>query len=174
MHDNTDYAIMSTPPPTVAQLLQQERFKYPGMLPREIVVFRAWLRLHENEYTRFDFNVRIGTGFDPGPTVSASIRAMAIANSQKRIDAVAYKDGAVTLIEVKDRAGFSAVGQLVGYLHMWQAANPAQARPRLLLVANRLQDDIPLVASGAGIDIDLVEANFSELAGIRPARRGRI
>lgn len=163
---------MSTPQPTVAQLLQSERFKYPGLLPREIIVLRAWLRLHENEYDRFDYNVRIGTGFDPGPTVSDSIRQMAIVNSQKRIDAVAYKGNTVTLIEVKDRAGFSAVGQLVGYLHMWQAQYPDQARPRLLLVANRLQDDIPLVASGAGIEIDLVEADFSELAGIR-ARRQR-
>jgi len=162
---------MSNLQPTVAQYLQKERFKYPGLLPREIVVLRAWLRLHEQEYDRFDYNVRIGTGFDPGPTVTESIRQMAIANSQKRIDAVAYKGNAVTLIEVKDRAGFSAVGQLVGYLHMWQAQYPISARPRLLLVANRLQDDIPLVASGAGIDIELVEADFSELGGIRPRRR---
>ena len=162
---------MSTPPPTVAQLLLQERLKYPGMLPREIIVFRAWLRLHESEYDRFDFNVRIGTGFDPGPSVSESIRQMAIQNSQKRIDAVAYKDTSVTLIEVKDRAGFSAVGQLVGYLHMWQAAHPSEGPPHLLLVANRLQDDIPLVAARAGIAIQLVEADFSELAGLRPLRR---
>ena len=161
---------MSTPQNTPAQLLQSERFKYPGLLPREIIVLRAWLRLHEDEYDRFDYNVRIGTGFDPGPSVSQSIRDMAIANSQKRIDAVAYKSNAVTLIEVKDRAGFSAMGQLVGYLHMWQADHPDQPRPRLLLVANRLQDDIPLVAAGAGIDIELVEANFSELAGLRRPR----
>jgi len=156
---------------TPAQTLQSERFKYPGLLPREIIVLRSWLRLHENEYDRFDYNVRLGTGFDPGPSVSESIRRMAIVNSQKRVDAVSYKDGAVTLIEVKDRAGFSAVGQLVGYLHMWQAANPGTPRPRLLLVANRLQDDIPLVAAGAGIEIQLVEADFGELAGLRPRRQ---
>jgi len=57
---------MSTPDPTVAQLLQSERFKYPGLLPREIIVLRAWLRLREKDYDRFDYNVRIGTGFDPG------------------------------------------------------------------------------------------------------------
>lgn len=161
---------MSTPPNTPAQALQQERFRYPGLLPREIIVLRAWLRLHEAEYERFDYNVRIGTGFDPGPTVSQSIREMAIANSQKRIDAVAYRPNQVTLIEVKDRAGFSAVGQLVGYLHMWQADHPEAPRPRLLLVANRTQDDIPLVASGAGIDIELVEADFTELRLMRPRR----
>lgn len=156
---------------TPAQTLQAERFKYPGLLPREIIVLRAWLKLHESEYDRFDYNLRIGTGFDPGPSVPDSIRQMAILNSQKRIDAVGYKGNTVTLIEVKDRAGFSAVGQLVGYLHLWQAAHPGEATPQLLLVANRTQDDIPLVANRAGIAIELVDANFSELAGLRPLRQ---
>jgi hypothetical protein len=163
---------MSTPPNTVAQVLQADRLNFPGMLPREILVFRSWLRLHESEYTRFDYNYRIGTGFDPGPSVPESIRTMAIQNSQKRIDAVAYQDGKVTLIEVKDRAGFSAVGQLVGYLHLWQNDHPNDPAPRLLLVCNRTQEDIGLVANRAGIDIELVEADFSPLAGVR-ARRQR-
>lgn len=155
---------MSSPTPTPAQRLQQERFRYPGLLPREIIVFRAWLRLHEKEYDRFDFNYRIGTGFDPGPTVSPSLRRMAIQNSQKRIDAVAYAGGHVTLIEVKDRAGHSAVGQIVGYRHLWAAAHPGDAAPRLLMVANRLQEDMPVVLAGLGIEVNLVEADFSELA----------
>jgi hypothetical protein len=154
---------MSSP----AQTLQAERLKYPGLLPREIIVLRAWLRLHESEYDRFDFNYRVGTGFDPGPSISASIRQMAIDNSKKRIDAVGYQGNSVTLIEVKDRAGFSAVGQLVGYLHLWQVEHPTDAAPRLLLVVNRTQQDIGLVAARAGIALELVEANFSELAGLR-------
>jgi len=161
---------MSTPRPTVAQLLQSERFSYPGLLPREILVLKSWLRLHEAEYDRFDYNIRIGTGFDPGPTVSDSMRQMAIANSQKRIDAAAFKGNEVTLIEVKDRVGFSAIGQLIGYMHMWQADHPNDPAPKLILVANRTQADISLVASRAGIEIQLVEVDFSPLAGVRPAR----
>jgi len=161
---------MSTPANTVAQVLQQDRLKYPGLLPREILVLRAWLKLHEAEYDRFDFNVRLGEGFDPGPTYPENIRSMAKQNTQKRVDAVGYKSDAVTLIEVKDRAGFSAVGQLVGYLHLWQAANPLKPKPVLLMVANRIADDLMPVLLGAGIELALVEVDFSVLAGVRPPR----
>jgi hypothetical protein len=156
---------------TVAQLLQSERMKYPGLLPREILVLRSWLRLHEQEYERFDYNVRLGAGFDPGASFPQNIRDMAIANTQKRVDAVAYAASGVTLIEVKDRAGFSAIGQLVGYDAMWRAAFPTSSEPKLMLVCNRTTDDIGLVAARQNIAIQLVEVDFSELAGLRPTRQ---
>jgi hypothetical protein len=149
--------------PTPAQLLQSDRIKFPGLLPREILVLRSWLRLHEAEYDRFDFNLRLGAGFDPGPTFPDNIRKMAIANTQKRVDAVAYNGMEVTLIEVKDRAGFSAIGQLVGYFHMWRAAHPTESTPKLLLVCNRTAEDIGLVLAGQRIELALVEADFSVL-----------
>lgn len=148
---------------TPAQKLQSERQKYPGMLPREIIVLRNWLKLHEAEYDRFDYNMRLGAGFDPGPTFDDNIRKMAQQNTQKRVDAVGYKGDQVTLIEVKDRAGFSAVGQLVGYHALWRAANPEKNPPLLLMVANRIADDLMPVLLSAGISLDLVEADFSEL-----------
>jgi len=176
---------MSTP----AQTLQSERLKYPGLLPREIIIFREWLRLHERDFDRFDYNVRVGDGFDPGPAFDAATRRMAIANSQKRIDAVAWQGSAVTLIEVKDRAGLSAIGQLIGYRPLWQQTasdllsgrrlpadedwqfeivrrRPATV-PELLLVTNRLQPDLPVVVESAGIRLNVVEVLFTEL------RRGR-
>jgi hypothetical protein len=155
---------------TPAQLLQADRQSFPGLLPREILVFRAWLKLHESEYDRFDYNVRLGSGFDPGPTYPQNIRDMAVANTQKRVDAVGYKGEQVTLIEVKDRAGFSAVGQLVGYLHLYKATNPTKNTPRQLMVANRIADDLMPVLIGAGIELQLVEADFTPLAGLRPKR----
>lgn len=151
---------MSTP----AQTLQADRLKFPGLLPREILVLRSWLKQHESEYDRFDFNVRLGSGFDPGPTYQQNIRDMAIANTQKRVDAVGFKGSQATLIEVKDRAGFSAIGQIVGYFHLWKAAHPLDPDPKMLMVANRVVDDIMPVLVGSGIELNLVEADFSVLA----------
>lgn len=160
---------MSTQPTNPAQKLQSDRSSYPGLLPREIVVLRAWLRAHEAEYDRFDYNVRIGDGFDPGPTQSASIRQMTIQNTQKRIDAVAYKGSDVTLIEVKDRAGFSAIGQLVGYRHLWQAAHPELPAPKLLLIANRFQLHVEEIAAANNMATLQVEVDPAELASLTPA-----
>lgn len=146
-----------------AQKLQSERLNYPGLLPREIIVLRNWLKLHEADYDRFDYNVRLGGGFDPGPTFDAEIRRMAQMNTQKRVDAVGYAGETVTLIEVKDRAGFSAVGQLVGYDALYRHQYPTLPPPKLLMVANRIADDLMPVLIKSGIELQLVEADFSEL-----------
>jgi len=150
---------MSTP----AQKLQSDRLSFPGLLPREILVLKAWLKLHESEYDRFDYNVRLGKGTDPGPTFPDDVRRMAILNTQKRVDAVAWKSDQPTLIEVKDRAGFSAVGQIVGYDALWRAQYPTSPAPKLLMVCNRFTEDILPVLQRNGIALAIVEVDFGIL-----------
>jgi hypothetical protein len=139
------------------------RKQWPGMNPREIVVFNNWLLIHFNDYSGFDFNVRVGQGTDPGPTFSEDMRRQFIQNTQKRIDVLAWKDSNPTIIEVKDRAGLSSIGQIIGYSHLWKADNPAALVPLLLLVFNRTDNDVILTAQAAGILIETVEADFSGL-----------
>lgn len=160
---------MSTFPPTVAQILQVARLKYPGMLPREVLIFRTWLQSHEAEYDSFDYNTRIGTGVDPGTGWDDYLRRMAVMNSQKRLDAVAWKGTQVTLIEVKDRAGASALGQLLTYMPLWSTAHPDLPPAKMLLISNRLQPDIGLVARFWGVAVDVVPTDFSILARDRRA-----
>lgn len=148
---------------TPAQKLQAERLSFPGMLPREIIVFREWLRQHEKEFDRFDYNVRIGDGQDPGPSFPPEIRKMAQDNSKKRLDAVGWQGRRATIIEVKDRAGASAIGQLVTYDALWRRERPAEPAPALLLVANRIAPDVLPVLARAGIQLAIVEVDFREL-----------
>lgn len=147
----------------VAERMQAERLKFPGMLPREIIVLKAWLALHETEYDSFDYNVRIGAGDDPGPDFTDDIRAMAIQNTQKRIDAVAFKGQEITIIEVKDRATASAIGQLVTYRALWLADHAGEAPPKMLLVCNRLGADMPVVLAHSGVEFAIVAADFGSL-----------
>jgi hypothetical protein len=148
---------------TLAQRMQADRLKFPGLLPAEVLVLKAWLVLHEGEYDRFDYNYRLGTGLDPGPAYAPEIRRQAIMNSQKRIDAVGYQGQNVTLVEAKRRAGFSNIGQLVGYRDLWIREHPDQPTPRLVLVATAVQTDLVHVAQQQKIDIDFVEADFAQL-----------
>jgi hypothetical protein len=154
---------------TPAQTLQADRLRFPGMLPREVLIFRNWLGTHESEYDSFDYNARVGAGFDPGAGWDESIRAMAIANSQKRLDVVGWKGTQATLIEVKDRAGASALGQLLTYAPLWSTAHQDLPRANMRLVTNRLQPDIGVVASYWGIAVDVVATDFSILARDRRA-----
>ena len=141
---------MPTPP------LESDRLTYPAMLPAEIAVWRAWLVKHQGEYDRFSYNTRVGPGYDPGPAVEESIRLMSIMNTKKRIDAVAWKGDQPLIVEVKDRAGLSAVGQIMGYNVHWKIENPHKVPPNLLLVANRLAPGVEEVLKAHVIPFELV------------------
>jgi hypothetical protein len=171
---------------TPAQRMEADRHKFPGMAPREVLIFRAWLALHQNEYDRFDYNVRVGNGTDPGPEFPAIYRQQYIENTQKRIDAVGWKIGlrvqgralyqslgieqiaasgaAPTIIEVKDRATASCMSQILTYKALWPFTFPNTPAPKLLLVTNRVAADMPLVLDATGITLEIVRADFSSLA----------
>ena len=142
---------MSSPPVT-----ESARLSFPAMLPAEIAVWRAWLRLHQGEYDRFDYNERVGPGFDPGGAVPDYIRTMSIKNTRKRIDVVAWQGSQPLIVEVKDRAGLSAIGQLLGYRVHWRLEHPQDTPPKMLLVANRLADGMVEVLRAHEMPYELV------------------
>lgn len=194
---------MSTP----AQTLQSERFQYPGLLPREIIILRQWLKLHQQEWQRWVYNLRVGQGLDPGTGWTPEVRRSAIINSMKRIDAVAFNGSPewlatfdawynkpaqviplvngntdvvsatanlwlapvplgwtdALILEVKDRAGPPALGQLITYRELWLAAEPGTKAPALMIVTNRVTPDLLVPAKALGIGVEVVEASFDEL-----------
>lgn len=161
---------------TPAQTLREDRLSFPGLLPREVLIIKAWLQLHAKEYDSFDFNRRIGDGYDPGPGYEDHLRRMAVANTMLRLDAVGYKGKQPTIIEVKDRAGASAVGQLLTYEAVWLHDYPDTPAPKLILVTNRLQPNIIHVLDKSGVDLNVVQVDFSSLRMPAPYpgyKRGR-
>lgn len=137
-------------------VLESDRLTYPALLPAEIAVWRAWLRLHQGDYDRFDYNQRVGPGFDPGEGVPDYVRKQALDNTRKRIDALAWQGSTVTIIEVKDRAGLSSIGQLMGYIVHWKLERPNEIPPKALLVANRLAPGVEEVLRAHSLPFELV------------------
>ena len=148
---------------TPAQLLQSERLKYPGLLPDEVLVLRAWLTLHQGEYDKFDYNMRIGQGIDPGPNYSPEVRTQAVMNTQLRIDAVGWKGTQPTIIEVKRRTTPSNVGQILTYDSVWRKEFPSSPAPIMRLVSNTFSPHILPRVQEAGIFLDVVQVDFSGL-----------
>ena len=130
-------------------------FQYPGLLPAESAIFRAWAAANPDRFETVDFNTRIGPGFDPGPTWTPSQRQNAILNTQWRIDAIGWLRGQPTLIEVKYRAGTTALGALLGYRHHYTQAYPQFPNPPLMLIAKSLQPNIQDPLQAFGIQVEL-------------------
>ena len=155
---------------TPAQRLESERAKYPAMQVDEILVWRNWLQLHEREYDRFDYNVRIGTGVDPGPAFPQNIRDMAIAIRSLRLDAAGWQGTTPTIFEVKRRAGPENVGQLLTYRAVWEAARLSATPPKLVLVASDVMQHILPIVQQSNITLVMVPTDFSFLS---PRSTGR-
>ncbi len=150
---------MSSP----AQILAEQRRKYPGMLPREILIWEAWLLKNAGRFERYDYNVRVGDGRDPGEAFPQWAREMAIASSQLRLDVLAWRSTQATIIEVEENPGMRAIGQIIGYETFWVRDNRTLPRPKLLLIVSVLNSDPALVATRAGIEIEVVKPDFSIL-----------
>jgi hypothetical protein len=149
---------------TPAQRLMDDRLKYPGMAPREVLIYKVWLATHGGEYDRFEYNVHVGKGTDPGAPFPDVYRQQYIFNTQKRIDVVGWKGEQPTIIEVKDRATGSSMSQILTYKALWPVTFPNTPAPLLLLVTNRVSADMPMVLDATGIRLEQVgEVDFSSL-----------
>jgi hypothetical protein len=126
------------------------------MRPREAVIMRLWLKDHESEYDRFEYNVRVGPGRDPGPDFSPAVRRNAKLSSQLRLDAVAWRDGRPTLIEVKDFALMAAIAQVALYAAVWRAERPGETEPALLIVCSNSEPGFVNAALAANIAVQML------------------
>jgi len=172
--------------PNVAQRLESELLKYPGMLADETLVWRTWAALHQSEYDRFDHNIRMGPDQDPGPAFLPQVRRGAILNAKLRLDSVAwhgvdnsllpaeiespaqvyevFPSATCEIIEVKRRATNSALGEIAAYFHTWVAEFPNNPQPDLRIVCAEYAKTLLTPARSMGIILDPVNVSFSILS----------
>jgi hypothetical protein len=168
-----------------AQRFQADRLRFPGMQLREILIWKNWLYQNSTRFDEYHYNVRLGSGVDPGPSYPDSSRRMWIANSMKRADVIAVKAGHVTIIEVEENPGLTSFGQLAGYLSLWRQRVqnggppavhislgvdnffPADLRldpnPSGFIVAARVGNDALAVAQASNVTVEVVPTDFSSL-----------
>lgn len=129
---------------------------YSHLLPEDIAIWEKFLPSIKDEFTYFDYDVRVGEGRDPGDTVPSNIRKMAIDLSQRRIDAIGHKDDSLTIFEISTSCGFTAIGQILGYPVLYNILYAPTVRVETAIVTGRIQDDIKPVLDSLQIKYFLV------------------
>lgn len=128
----------------------------PHLSPEDLALWRRWRPLHERDYEGFHFDVRLITPQALPPDLEPNIRRMWLMNTAKRIDVLGVKRDRLDIIELRDNAGLSAIGQLLGY---WArlSKEPIVDRPlHMLLVTNRLDPDVVEAARLHSIEVEIV------------------
>lgn len=124
---------------------------YPHLLPDDINLWLRFLDKYGSDYDKFEYDVRIGTGRDPGSEYNDNIRTMAVGLSQRRIDALGFRPGLITIIEITVSAGLKAIGQLESYPILYRQTFSPNIPVNTLLVAETIQSDIITILNNKGI-----------------------
>jgi len=90
--------------------------KYPHLGRYENILFTWFLKnIGWDDILRIDYDIRVGKGYVPDYIKEENIRRMAEAITKLRIDAVIERVDEIWIIEIKEKASLSAVGQLITY-----------------------------------------------------------
>jgi len=112
------------------------------MAPNDKAIWLRYLMMGGAQLAPFQYDVRVGTGVQMPSGSSPMELNIAHALTTKRIDALCHVDGKVRIIEVKQRAGLSAIGQLIGYGQLFVKTFPQSPPYELWLVTDQLQPDM--------------------------------
>jgi len=129
-------------------------------MPFEIPIWEKWLSLHEGEYTSFSYDIRVGESILPPPGLDANIAEMAVSLTKKRIDVVAWNGPNPTIIEIKDYAGLTAIGQLISYPILFTREFPESPQPAVMLIAKQLMPDVAFVLDFFEIPYEIVVPDY--------------
>jgi len=118
------------------------RGRYPHMLRQDYPVWNHFLSTYSKDFIRLFYDVRVGGPSLSIPNLEPSMKRMWYDINAKRIDCIAEKQDLIWIIEVADRPGLRAVGQLCTYCALW-FEDPAILKPAVgVLVCEDLDPDL--------------------------------
>ncbi len=120
----------------IGRFWNEKLYRYPRMTATDALTWGKFLEANGKEYNSFDYDVRIGTGVIAKLEVPEKFIADYKMLTQKRIDAIGYRNDSVEIFEVKQRAGLSALGQLKAYAILYRESFPSQNIASLNLVCS--------------------------------------
>lgn len=111
-------------------------------MPEDVPVWDLFLDQYAEDYISFDYDIHVGKGRPAPNDYPENIKRMAIDLSQRRIDAVGFKEDAIHIIEITRVAGIKAVGQLVTYPLLYQSTFAPTLPLIPVLVTREIMNDI--------------------------------
>jgi hypothetical protein len=132
------------------------RGRPPHMLDPDVPVWYRFLDLYGSMLKALYYDCLLGGPFLTPDQESDPFQRMWRFNTSKRADAIGETAAEVLIIEVANYPGLRAVGQLQVYQTLW-IEDPRIIKPeRLVLVAERIDNDLGAACGKFGIQVYLV------------------
>lgn len=133
-----------------------KRSYYPHMKPADIAIWERFITINPGAYETVQYDVLVGSGPGFDTTVNPESGGNVEALYKRKIDVVAEKAGQLYIIEVKPRAGTSAIGQLLGYLELYKRDVKPASEPKAILLTDTLLPDMTMLAEKYGVKLIIV------------------
>lgn len=126
---------------------------YPHMMPYDVAIWERFIENNPKAYERVIYDFPVGSGPEFDTSLGDNSDATAQALYKKRIDVVGFKNGQVDIIELKPRAGASALGQVLGYVELYKRDISMTPAPRPVLITDTIRSDMEEMAQALGVTL---------------------
>jgi len=116
--------------------------RYPHMRPEDVAIWELFIEQNPNFYETVDYDFRLGDGVLPADQVKDNFDKNKHELSQKRADVIGYHNGSIDIIEIKPRAGASALGQILVYLKLFETQHEGAQALTPVVITDTLQPDM--------------------------------
>lgn len=134
----------------------EKRYWYPHMKPNDVAIWERFIANYPEAYDYCQYDVLVGSDPEFDTTVTPDTGGDEWKLYQKKIDVVGLKGEDITIIELKPKAGASAVGQIKMYRRLYiKDYSPAKA-PDMVIITDEISPDTREFARDEGVKIIVV------------------
>ena len=125
-------------------------------MPEEVIVWERYLAITDMTDKTIDYDVKVGEGIKTPADMPEPYARNSVFLSKKRIDAVVTGPENILIVEVKQLAGWTSIGQVLGYPVLFQLEFNPDLPVGSLLVAESLTLDTKTILDFYGISYLIV------------------
>lgn len=130
--------------------------KYPHMKPADVLIWERFIEKYPDAYDTVQYDFWVGSPPPFNPIVNNETEGSADGLYRRKIDVVGHKDGNITIIEIKPKAGLSAIGQVKGYTKLYVRDEVPNETTRSIIITDQVSTDVQEVARDEGVLIIVV------------------
>jgi len=98
--------------------------KYPHLRPEDVKIWNKFISQNPDFFKAVEYDVKVGEGRSYEDYPKGPIREDMVYLSKKRIDVVGFKNDEIYVIELKPKAGMSAIGQALSLAELYRDEAP--------------------------------------------------
>lgn len=133
-----------------------KRMRFKHMFGREADIWGRWLEVHGKGWDKFEYDVHVGQMWPEHLDLPVPWRQGAEGLYLKRIDVVGFTGDEITIFEVKPHAGLGALGQVMGYLALYEEQFAPSQELKGAIVTELADPNIRRILEQNGIELFII------------------